>query len=111
MKLLPYVTSFMGLFYFIVETLRRGIGYFSINATTMVCAWAYATGAMFVPFSAHFEAWLRETTFRQDHPHDEIGIVILKGLILILSLVCLTISVRIRQSTERRSAVKLYPAG
>ena len=130
MKYLPYITGFMGLFYFVVETLRRGIGYFSINASTMledylcglvlltaslmwlrshvfapimmVGAWAYATGGMFVPFTAHFEAWLRGVTFRPDHPHDEIGVIVLKGVIMLISLICLFVSFRSASGLDNR---------
>ena len=77
----------MGAAFIIGETARRGIGYFSINATTMLedygsgillilaaiaCtaklaqatvylagAWGYSAGGMFVPFFAHLEAFLR----------------------------------------------------
>jgi len=114
--------------FLIGETARRGIGYFSINATTMiedylcgllllaaalawragniygptlmVSAWAYATGGMFVPFAAHLEAWLRQETFRADHPHEDVNSVILKGVIWAVSLICFVISVRnlVRQS-------------
>jgi hypothetical protein len=104
------------------ETSRRGFGYFSINATTMVedylcgamllwaalswhkqqeispklmtVAWAYATGGMFVPFAAHLEAWLRGMTFRPDHPHEDIGSVVLKGVIWAICLICLIVTLR-----------------
>lgn len=82
------------------ETLRRGIGYFSINATTMIEDYLFglllliaailfqrggvlqwrschlhglmATGSMFIPIAAHLEAWLRGETFRPDHPRTRI---------------------------------------
>ena len=128
MKTLPYLTAFMGLFFIAIETLRRGISYFSINATTMiedylcgallltsaylwfrshalapvmmVVAWAYATGGLLVPFLAHLEASIRGVTFRPDHPHDEVGIIMLKGVIWLLCLVCLIISVVHIQRTQ-----------
>ena len=104
------------------ETLRRGLSYLSVNATTMVedylcgalllsaaifwhrqrplapklmaVAWAYATGGMFVPFFAHLEAFLRDTTFRPDHPHDDFNSIVLKGVIWAICLVLLIISLR-----------------
>ena len=122
MTALPYISAFMGLFFIVVETARRGLSYFSINATTMIedylcgalllssaylwfrshalasvamiVGWAYATGGLFVPFAAHLEAWIRGATFRPDHPHDEIGIIVLKGVIWMVCLLCLVASVR-----------------
>lgn len=104
------------------ETVRRGIGYFSVNATTMVedylcgvllllaawtwskgydiaskmmaVAWAYATGGMFVPFAAHLEAWLRAETFRPDHPHTDAASIVLKGVIWAVCLGCLVVTLR-----------------
>jgi glucose-6-phosphate-specific signal transduction histidine kinase len=104
------------------ETLRRGLSYLSVNATTMVedyicgalllsaaifwyqqrplapklmaVAWAYATGGMFVPFFAHLEAFLRDTTFRPDHPHEDVNSIVLKGVIWAICLVFLIISLR-----------------
>ena len=104
------------------ETARRGIGYFSINATTMVedylcgailitaailwskkhvmaptmmiAAWAYATAGMFVPFFAHLEAYLRGATFRADHPFDDVNSVILKGTIWSICLICFIVAVK-----------------
>ena len=112
----------MTLVFILGETLRRGLSYFSINATTMVedylcgllllmaavlwskgsqlapkymvAAWAYATGGMFVPFFAHLEAYLRGATFRIDHPHADIDSVILKGTIWSVSLICFIIALR-----------------
>lgn len=103
------------------ETTRRGIGYFSINATTMIedylcgllllaaalvwrsgsqngpvmmaSAWAYSTGGMFVPFAAHLEAWIRQETFRPDHPYDDVFSIILKGVIWLVSLICFVVSI------------------
>ncbi|MES2127830.1 MAG: hypothetical protein V4463_11210 [Pseudomonadota bacterium] len=104
------------------ETGRRGLGYFSINATTMIedylagvilllaalfwrkkhrmagtwmtAAWAYATGTMFVPFFAHLEAFLRNVTMRMDQPHTEVNAIVVKGLMWALCVVCLVITVR-----------------
>ncbi len=119
----------MGLFFIAVETLRRGIGYFAINATTMiedyvcgallmtasylafsgrnsahvtlVVAWAYATGGLLVPFLAHLEAWIRGVTFRPDHPHDEVGIIVLKGIVWLICFACLLGSIRLLQRRVR----------
>ena len=60
----------------------------------MAVAWAYGTGGMFVPFFAHLEAWLRVTTFRADHPHEDINSVILKGVIWAICLTCLIVTLR-----------------
>ena len=120
MKIVHIVAYIMAFVFIIGETSRRGFDYFSINATTMVedylCgalllwaalfwsqkhkmapqlmtgAWAYATGGMFVPFFAHLEAWLRGETFRVDHPHTDIGSVVLKGAIWAICLACFTVT-------------------
>ena len=119
----PYYMAYVMAFVFIVgETSRRGLGYFSVNATTMIedylggalflfaalcwykkstiapklmaVAWAYATGGMFVPFFAHLEAWVRGATFRNDHPHADIEAVISKGVIWAICLTCLLLTLR-----------------
>jgi len=133
MKALSGITGFMGLFFITIETLRRGIGYFATNATTMiedyvcgallmtaaylafrerssgpvtmVVAWAYATGGLLVPFLAHLEAWMRGVTFRPDHPHDEIGIIVLKGIVWLICVVCLMVSARLLQNKVRARPV------
>lgn len=118
-----YIAAWIMAFVFIAgETLRRGLSYLSVNATTMVedylcgalllsaalcwslqrpvapklmaVAWAYATGGMFVPFFAHLEAFLRDTTFRPDHPHEDVSSIVLKGVIWAVCLVFLIISLR-----------------
>ena len=122
MKIVYYMTYIMAFVFLVGETSRRGFGYFSINATTMVedylcgallllaglfwfkrhkmapklmaVAWAYATGGMFVPFFAHLEAWVRGETFRFDHPHAEIESVVLKGVIWAICLACLIVTLR-----------------
>lgn len=122
MRIVYYLTWLMVAVFLIGETARRGVGYFSINATTMIedylcglllltaalvwrsgtiwgpalmaSAWAYATGGMFVPFAAHWEAWLRQETFRPDHPHEDVNSVILKGVIWAICLVCFLVSMR-----------------
>lgn len=99
----------MGTIFILGETARRGIDYFSINATTMLedygsgvllilaavaCtaklaqstiylagAWGYSAGGMFVPFFAHLEAYLRGSTFRPDHPIEDVNGIIVKGVI------------------------------
>jgi hypothetical protein len=60
----------------------------------MAAAWGFATGSMFVPFAAHLEAWLRDETFRPDHPHTDIASIILKGVIFAICLVCLVVTLR-----------------
>ena len=121
----------MALVFIVGETSRRGFEYFSINATTMVedylCgallfwaalswskkhrmapvlmagAWAYATGGMFVPFFAHLEAWMRGETFRVDHPHTDIGSVVLKGAIWAICLACFVVT--LRSAASKKPAV------
>ena len=106
MKFVYYMTYPMILLYTLGETLRRGIGYFPISATTMLedcsaavlfmiaawachkasdhadkwmlLAWAYVTGAMFIPFFAHHEAFLRGAMFRQDPIHTDMDAIVLK---------------------------------
>ena len=126
MKPLSFMTFFIAAVFVLGETSRRGLDYFSVNATTiiedylcafllllagfftwrrhhlgpklMVAAWAYATGGMFVPFAAHLEASLRGITFRADHPHEDLGAVVLKGVIWLICLVCFLISLRLGDS-------------
>ena len=121
-KIAYYMAYVMAFVFIVGETVRRGLGYFAINATTMledylggafllvaavfwlkkhiiapkllVAAWAYSTGGMFVPFAAHLEAWLRGVTFRPDHPHEDIGSVIMKGIILAICLTCMILALR-----------------
>lgn len=128
MKVTHYMAYLMSLVFIVGETSRRGIGYLSINATTMVedylcgvlllcaaifwskktrsaskwmvAAWGYATGGMFVPFFAHLEAFLRGATFRTDHPHEDIGSVILKGSIWAVCLIFFIISLKQNISNE-----------
>ncbi len=49
---------------------------------------------MFVPFFAHFEAWLQDTTFRPDHPHDDVQSIVIKGAIWAICLVFLIVTLR-----------------
>lgn len=121
-KLLNVLAYLMILVFTLGETARRGLDYFAINATTMmedylcavgfivavtayhlkskwasrfsIMAWAYSTGGMFVPFWAHFEAFLRDETFRPDHPHTDVHSIILKGVIWSVSLIGLIIALR-----------------
>ncbi|MEM9568649.1 MAG: hypothetical protein AAF974_10115 [Cyanobacteria bacterium P01_E01_bin.34] len=129
MKTVHILAYVMAAVFILGETLRRGVDYFSINATTMIedylcgflllsaaivfhrrgffasalmsSAWAYGTGGMFVPFAAHLEAWIRGETFRLDHPHEDLNSVILKGVIWAVCLVCFTISLRHVKNIER----------
>ena len=122
MRAVYYLTYVMAFVFIVGESYRRGFGYFAINATTMIedylcgglllyaaiswfknyrkshtlmaVAWAYATGGMFVPFAAHLEAWMRGVTFRVDHPHEDIGSVVLKGIIWGICLTCLIVTLR-----------------
>ena len=119
----------MGTMYILGETARRGIDYFSINATTMLedygsgillilaaaaCtaklanstqylagAWGYAAGGMFVPFFAHLEAYLRGATFRPDHPIEDINGIIVKGVIW---GICVSLFIASLRDSSSRSA-------
>ena len=125
MKIAHYMAYIMSIVFIVGETARRGIGYFSINATTMVedylcgvlllsaailwskkhqlapkfmiAAWAYGTGGMFVPFYAHLEAYLRQETFRIDHPHADLESVVLKGAIWGICLVFFVVTMKSKQ--------------
>lgn len=129
MKIVHYLTYAMAFVFVAGETARRGIGYLSVNATTMfedyfcgalllaaaliwskghnksrswlIAAWAYATGGMFVPFFAHLEAWARGTTFRPDHPHADLQSVLLKGVIWAICLTCLVVTMRSQRSEAK----------
>ncbi|MGB0936528.1 MAG: hypothetical protein ACPGTQ_03670 [Colwellia sp.] len=122
MKLVYWLTYLMSAVFILGETLRRGLSYLSVNATTMVedylcgallltaailwtkasklaskymvAAWAYATGGMFVPFYAHLEAFLRNETFRPDHIHTDFNSVVLKGVIWSICLICFIVAIR-----------------
>ena len=122
MKVVHLLVYIMAFVFLVGETARRGIDYFTVNATTMLedyfcgallllaaglsfkkhpmapnfmlVAWAYATGGMFVPFFAHLEAWLRGATIRPDHPHEDVGSIVTKGIIWATCLTCLIITLR-----------------
>lgn len=124
----------MAAMFILGETLRRGLSYFSINATTMVedylsgallitaailwskaskharfymiAAWAYSTGGMFVPFFAHLEAYLRGATFRADHPHEDLNSVILKGVIWLVSLICFIVVMKHNHTLKNETTDK-----
>jgi hypothetical protein len=128
MRIVYYLTYVMAFVFLVGETARRGLGYFAVNATTMIedylcgvlllwaawvwhkgtdsaqtimaVAWAYATGGMFVPFAAHLEAWLRDETFRPDHPHTDINSIVLKGVIWAVCLACLIVTLRHEQRRQ-----------
>jgi hypothetical protein len=119
----------MGAMFILGETARRGIDYFSINATTMLedygsgillilaaaaCtaklahsaiylagAWGYAAGGMFVPFFAHLEAYLRGATFRPDHPIEDVNGIIVKGVIW---GICVSLFIASLRDSSGRSA-------
>lgn len=122
MKIVLIFNFIIALVFLAGETARRGLSYFSINATTMLedyvagialliaailwvrkyshahitmtAAWAYVTGGMFVPFFAHLEAWIREETFRSDHIHTDTNAVILKAVVWLICLVCFATSLK-----------------
>jgi hypothetical protein len=66
----------------------------------MAVACAYSTGGMFVPFAAHFEAWLRNETFRADHPHTDTASIVLKGVIWAVSLARLIVTLTSRDNEQ-----------
>lgn len=137
MRTVYIMTWVMVVVFLVGETARRGIGYFEINATTMIedylcglllvaaalswragshygpplmaSAWAYATGGMFVPFAAHLEAWLRQETFRPDHPHEDLNSVILKGVIWAVCLICFGVALANAASKTRSSSANISP--
>ena len=122
MKVVYYLSYVVGLVFIVGETVKRGLGYFAINATTMLedyvggavlllaalvwsrrlkiaprlmlFAWAYSAGGLFVPFFAHLEAWLRGATFRPDQPHEDIGSIVVKGVLWAICLACAIVSLR-----------------
>lgn len=132
MKIVFYFNFVIAFVFLAGETARRGISYFSINATTMLedyvggiilllaalawaqsvksahlimaTAWAYVAGGMFVPFFAHFEAWLREETFRSDHIHTDTNAVILKAFVWSICVACFLVSlVGARQANDNQA--------
>ena len=129
MKATQALAYAMGAMFILGETARRGIDYFSINATTMLedygsgillilaaaaCtaklahsaiylagAWGYAAGGMFVPFFAHVEAYLRGATFRPDHPIEDVNGIIVKGVIW---GICVSLFIASLRDSSGRSA-------
>ena len=129
MKATQALAYAIGAMFILGETARRGIDYFSINATTMLedygsgillilaaaaCtaklahsaiylagAWGYAAGGMFVPFFAHLEAYLRGATFRPDHPIEDVNGIIVKGVIW---GICVSLFIASLRDSSGRSA-------
>ena len=128
MKSIHYLTFGFGVFFLLIENVRRGISYFTVNATTMIedylmgiimitvaivytkykelgtkliiGAWAYAVGGMFVPFAAHLEAFIRAETFRPDHIHTDVSSIILKGVVWLIAIVILSVAIKKRKLLE-----------
>lgn len=122
MKVVYWLTYVLAIVFIAGETSRRGLGYFAVNATTMIedylagamllwaalswsrkqpiapklmaGAWGFCAGGMFVPFAAHLEAWLRGATFRPDHPHEDISAIVVKGVIWAICVGCLFVCLR-----------------
>lgn len=120
MRVVYFFNYVMIAVYFIGETTRRGLDYFSINATTlledytggllliiaaylwhkkknvaskwMIGAWGYSAGGMFVPFWAHFEAYVRGVSMRPDHDYTDLNAVIMKGIIWLICVGCFAIT-------------------
>ena len=131
MKSTQTLAYVMGAIFILGETARRGLGYFSINTTTMLedygsglllilaamaCtaklaqstiylagAWGYSAGGMFVPFFAHLEAYLRGATFRPEHPIEDTNGIIVKGIIWGICDAAFLASLR-DQSTSTRTS-------
>ncbi|MBY6196229.1 hypothetical protein [Vibrio hangzhouensis] len=127
-RLLAICTYAMSAVFLLGEIARRGINYFSINATTMmedllcgallfmaatmlvkrmkqaklmlVGAWGYAFGGMFVLFFAHLEAFLRGVEMRADHLIVDVNSIILKGVIWLLCGVLLLLSLRCEPTSQ-----------
>ncbi|MGR5176560.1 hypothetical protein ACPV4B_04165 [Vibrio parahaemolyticus] len=127
-RLLVICTYSMSAVFLLGEIARRGMNYFSINATTMmedllcgallfiaatmlvkrmkqaklvmVGAWGYAFGGMFVPFFAHLEALLRGVEMRPDHLIVDVNSIILKGVIWLMCGVLLLLSLRCAPSSR-----------
>lgn len=127
-NIIYYLTYGFGIFFLLIENIRRGVSYFAINATTMIedylmgiimivvalvyrknkelgtkliiGAWAYAVGGMFVPFAAHLEAFIRGETFRPDHIHTDVNSIILKGAVWLISIIILTLAIKNRKLLE-----------
>jgi general L-amino acid transport system substrate-binding protein len=83
-------------FVFLVgETARRGIGYFSVNTTTMI------EDICVEPFAAYLEAWLRNETFRPDHPQTHTASIALKAVIWAVSCGCLIVTLTSHDNDNR----------
>lgn len=122
MNIIYHLSYVVGLVFIIGETVKRGPGYFAINATTMfedyvggavliaaalvwhrrhrmaptlmAAAWAYSVGGLFVPFFAHLEAALRGYTMRPDQPYQDTASIAIKGVLWLICLVCTYVSLR-----------------
>lgn len=91
MQAVYYMTYVTAIVFMAGETARRGLSYFAVNATT-------------VPFAAHLEAWMRGVTCRPDHPHEDFGSVVLKGVIWVICPTCLIVA--LRSGAARRPATQ-----
>ncbi len=109
----------MGALLIIGETLRRGFAYWGVYATTiiedyiagafliiaavlwikksprsrmfMAAAWAYTIGMMTPTFFGHFEAYLRGATRILDQTYDDVGAIVIKGIIWVIAVLSLGI--------------------
>ena len=132
-----HASYFMGALLILGETLRRGFAYWGVYATTiiedyiagsfliiaavlwikksprsgmfMAAAWAYTIGMMTPTFFGHFEAYLRGVTRISDQPFDDVGAIVVKGLIWAIAVLGfgLTLSCsnsnKTRMTTERKN--------
>ena len=114
-----HLSYLMGALLIIGETLRRGFAYWGVYATTiiedyiagafliiaavlwikksprsrmfMAAAWAYTIGMMTPTFFGHFEAYLRGATRILDQPYNDVGAIVIKGLIWVIAVLSLGI--------------------
>ena len=110
-----HASYLMGSLLIIGETLRRGFAYWGVHATTiiedyisgvfliiaavlwikksprsrmvMAAAWAHMIGMMMPTSFNHFEAYLRGATRILDQPYDDVGSIIMKGLLWLAAVI------------------------
>ncbi len=124
-----HASYLMGALLILVETLRRGFAYWGVHATTiiedyisgafliiaavlwikksprarmvMAAAWAYMIGMMTPTFFSHFEAYLRGATRILDQPHDNVGAIIVKGLLWLAAVIGLGLTLYTADSNKK----------
>ena len=124
-----HASYLMGAFLILVETFRRGIEYWGVHATTiiedyiagafliiaavlwtrksprsemvMAAAWAYMIGMMTPTFFSHTEAYLRGVTRIADQPFDDVGAIIIKGLLWLVAVIGLGLTLYSADSNKK----------